>query len=133
MFEGRLRNLKNITRFSHRHLIEPETVAEHTIDMQLIALEMYNILSPKGAMDIPMLKDILFKILVHDLDESVMCDIPRDIKYYSDEFHRIINKVGIDLMKESGISDDLISEMNSAKEGFLGSYCSSLGRLSVLP
>ena len=70
-----LTKLCDITRFSQLHFVEPDTDAMHTIRIQLYILCMYNELG-----DIIPYKELCYRALVHDLDESVCCDIPRNIK-----------------------------------------------------
>lgn len=102
--------LCDITRFSQLHFVEPDTDAMHTIRMQLYVLGMYNDLGD----EIPY-KELCYRALVHDLDETVCCDIPRNIKYHSDEAFKLINGITTHLLHESGVRKELIDDIESAK------------------
>ena len=91
-------NLNKVFRYSNTTLIERESTAEHEILMQCIALYLYD--------KYPFLniRDICYRILVHDMDEALagmkrkgiispVGDIPRDIKYYNDDTYNTIKYV----------------------------------------
>ena len=101
--------LCNVTRFSQLKFINPDTDSEHTIRMQIYALEIYNKFP-----DIP-IKDIIYRILLHDMDEAVLCDIPRNVKYYSDDSLKLINNIADDVLMKSGINSDIIHDIRTAK------------------
>lgn len=107
--ESIMLGLCNVTRFSQLKFIVPDTDSEHTIRMQIYALEIYNRFP-----GIP-IKDIIYRILLHDMDEAVLCDIPRNVKYYSDDSLKLINDIANDVLIKSGINPDIINGIRTAK------------------
>lgn len=103
-------NLLNVYRFSNTKLVEHESTAYHTVQMQLIALYLYNKYPTFN------IKDVIYRILMHDLDESVLCDIPRDVKYYNTTIYNEINSIANTKLVESGILGSIIHDINNAKE-----------------
>lgn len=74
-----------ITRYSGVYLQRPESVSDHTSQVALIALLIANEIKTAGS---PVAIDqgrLCYKAIIHDIDESLLCDIPRNIKYYSPE------------------------------------------------
>lgn len=102
-------NLNNVYRFSNTYIINKETTAEHTIKMQLIALYLYNEYSGIN------INDLIMRILYHDLDEMVLCDIPRDIKYFNADSKKLIDKISEDKLKAAGVLTSIISRIQNAK------------------
>lgn len=103
-------NITHVHRFSQLNFIELDRDSDHTLRMQLYILELYNALG-----DIIPLKDLVYRTLVHDLDEAVMCDIPRTIKYYNEDSLKLINNIASELLLKSGVSSKLIEDINTAK------------------
>lgn len=102
-------SLNNIYRFSNTHLIERESTAEHTVLMQLISLYFYNMYPGIN------INDICMRCLYHDLDESVMADIPRSVKYASPDTYRVFEEVTNKLLKDNKISDEIINKITKSK------------------
>lgn len=110
MFDSVFLKLQNIHRFSNQGLNIVDTDADHTIRMQLMALELYK---ETKAFDI---KTATFKILVHDLDEVCMCDIPRDVKYFDDTIYDEIERVSELLMDKVGIDSEIRTFISTSKD-----------------
>lgn len=107
--------LTGVHRFSHRTFITSDTDADHTVRAQLIILEMWAELTSRGMVfDV---KEACWKALIHDLDEVVSCDIPRDIKYHDSKITKEIKRVTNELLLSGGLPKNLLSEIMSAKEG----------------
>lgn len=123
--ESLFMNLCYVHRFSSMGLMTPDTDAMHTIRMQLYALDMYNGLSDEAKAKVP-IESICFRILVHDLDEVVCCDIPRNIKYYSEESKSLISKITEDLLDRSEVCEELITNITESKSGMWGVLISAL-------
>lgn len=125
LIESNAYNLKNIYRYSNCKFINPESTAEHTILMQLLGFEIYNKLLNENHVEFD-IRELLYRVFLHDLDETVMCDIPRDIKYFSEESHKLINDIASVKLRESGINSDVITQIEDAKhnciEGELAAY-----------
>jgi len=111
-------NLSNIFRFSNTKLIERESDSEHTIKMQLLALficeEVAKVYDDDTIID---REKLMYKILVHDLDEVFLADIPRNLKYYDAQILGEINRVTDVMMEKSGFSKGLIHNIKNAKKG----------------
>jgi 5'-deoxynucleotidase YfbR-like HD superfamily hydrolase len=85
LYETPLRNQSTVIRYSGYQLVRPETVDVHTMDMTVLALVILDDLP--GYLD---RKDLIYRIVVHDLEESCSCDVPRSLKYHSPEVHAAI-------------------------------------------
>jgi len=106
-------NLRNITRYSNIHLIEAESVTTHTIEMQLMAITIYEHFKLNGqTFD---LRDVAFRILMHDLDETVTCDIPRDIKYHDEKIHEEIERVTSEKLQQL-FDEEIIKYIHNSKD-----------------
>jgi len=106
-------NLRNITRYSNIHLIESESVTTHTIEMQLMAITIYEYFKLNGqSFD---LRDVAFRILMHDLDETVTCDIPRDIKYHDEKIHKEIERVTSEKLQQL-FDEEIIKYIHGSKD-----------------
>ena len=123
--ESLFMNLCHVYRFSSMGLMTPDTDAMHTIRMQLYALDMYNQFSEETRAEMP-IELICFKILVHDLDETVCCDIPRNVKYHSKESKLLISQITDNLLSESCVCDELLTEISESKSGKWGALVSAL-------
>lgn len=78
-----LRNLVNVKRFSGKFLIKPESVPDHLVDMFSICRTLVEFLSVHSELRID-IRDISYRIFTHDADEALICDVPRSLKYYSE-------------------------------------------------
>lgn len=105
-----LRNISTVIRYSGFRLLFPETVDSHTMDMAVMALIILDDLP--GYID---RKDLIYRIVVHDLEESTSCDVPRSLKYWSDKVHSAIEEATKALFKEH-VSDRLYEDACNAKD-----------------
>jgi len=116
-----LTNLSNINRYSGTYLIKSESVSDHVWGMVSIALTyLPNInknKASKGLKEID-LKELIYKINIHDIDEAFYTDIPRPFKWYDAGIHDQIERVSQCLMQEN-LSLELIEDINSAKDNSL--------------
>jgi Predicted hydrolases of HD superfamily len=116
--ETKLNSLQHINRYSGLRLIKSESVSDHVSHMVAIALTIvpkFNkvlVGSEDGELD---LKDIIYRISVHDLDEAVTCDFPRPIKYYDEEIRSSIERVTNEILNRS-VSTEIFSDIVSAKD-----------------
>lgn len=102
--------LLSINRFSNKTLTAPDTDAEHTIRMQLMALYIFN---REPEFDI---KETCFKILCHDLEECWMCDIPRPVKYHDERILGELKRVQDELISQDNIHEYIKDYMNNSKD-----------------
>lgn len=110
-------NLPVVTRYSGVNLIKSESVSDHVWGMCSLALELIPELNLNLTEDLQIdLKDVLFRIIVHDLDESVTCDIPRPFKYATKELREEIEVASTLLMKKY-LNEEIVIKSLNAKEG----------------
>lgn len=100
-------------RFSGSPIESPETVSQHIAAMQLIALELYNLALNRNIYI--NIKEIMYRIVLHDLDEAPMGDIPRPVKYHDDEILFHFNRVAKEeLIKHYDYS--IVNEVLNSKD-----------------
>lgn len=105
-----LRNVSTVIRYSGFRLLQPETVDSHTMDMAVMALLIID--------DLPQYidrKDLIYRIVIHDLEESCSCDVPRSLKYFTKEVHAAI-ELATKAMVKVHVSDILYENMCNAKD-----------------
>ena len=107
-------NLENITRFSNRRLVVPDSDSSHTIRLQLYILEAY-----KNVGDVFNLKEACYRALIHDLDEIGCSDVSRMFKYHDKEIYENIVRVSNEMLKEYEIPETLINDIYSSKDSSL--------------
>lgn len=106
------RNLKNVTRYSGKTLLLPESVSDHISDMISMGLHIIGLCRDQG-IEIDK-KDLIYRISLHDFDESILCDLPRNFKYYDPKFRGEVERV-IQLILTSNFSDEIITDINESK------------------
>jgi 5'-deoxynucleotidase YfbR-like HD superfamily hydrolase len=97
---GRARHLSYVTRFAGTPVLRPENVAEHSYMTAQYAFMIARHCEELGSRKVNMEK-LLIRALVHDMDEAVMVDLPRPIKYADEELrkrwnalcHRVIQEL----------------------------------------
>lgn len=86
-----LLRLSTADRYSGIYLARKDTVSDHTTQVGLIALLIANNLNQLG------LKvdygQIALKALTHDIDESITCDVPRNVKYFNEDIKNSLDKI----------------------------------------
>lgn len=105
-----LRNISTVIRYSGFRLLSPETVDSHTMDMSVLALLILD--------DLPNhldRKDLIYRIVIHDLEESCSCDVPRSLKYHSEEVRLAIDKATKELVSKH-VSKLLLEDMDESKD-----------------
>jgi 5'-deoxynucleotidase YfbR-like HD superfamily hydrolase len=126
---GFLQNLINVYRFSGVNLIKSESVSDHVWSMNCIALSIVpeiNKIARKSSgyskLDFVNLKELIYKITIHDIDESLYCDIPKPFKYYDAKIHNAIESTANKLMSKNLGKDlykDIVNAKDSTTEGLL--------------
>lgn len=113
-----LTRMNEVSRYSSVYQERNETLSEHTTEVSmmsyLIALELRNHYSE--SVDIGIL---LEKCLLHDMDEVITGDIPRNTKYASRLVHKEMNNVATRSVQliEGMLSLDLKETWQNAKDG----------------
>lgn len=110
-----LENLSRINRYSGNPIIKEESVSDHVWSMVTLAIEFVPKMN-KTCGTSWNLKDILYGINLHDIDESLYTDIPRPFKHHNarikqaikDTADRImIDKLGRDFWMELKSIEDM--------------------------
>jgi len=107
-----LNNLIHIRRYSGNLLIIPESVSDHVWAMNALAIEYV----PKLNEKIPQLfnlEHIIYLITIHDIDESLYTDIPRNFKHRNKEILGAINKVAEEILSESKLDKAVLSDLKT--------------------
>lgn len=94
--------------------MKPENDGYHTIDMMAMSMKIADVIESKSDIVIDR-RDLVYRCYLHDMDESLMGDISRVIKYHNDEIYNSINKVVDDLMG-STYSKSMIDDIKSSKD-----------------
>lgn len=139
---SKLNNLVHTGRYSGFQLLRQETVSDHIWGMISIALDIVPALNEQiklrnkthegeshivKSIDI---KDVIYRITIHDIDEALCCDIPRPFKYANPEIRESIEKTTNQLM-EKEFEPQFIFEVHDSKnksciEGLLVAILDSL-------
>jgi len=115
--------MNEVNRYSGVHLESPESLSDHITDISMMCYVIGRKLMNLG--EEINLGSLLEKALLHDMDEVLTGDIPRNTKYATDEVHEELEKVAKRAIKEIqdavGIEDltKIWSEAKSEKEGFI--------------
>ncbi len=128
-----MRQLGSIERYSHTHLLNPESVLEHLGFTTFLCYIICERLRECGEEIDTGLS--LRKSIIHDVDEAITGDIPRPTKYYSPDI-----KSALDILSENAtekISGNikitkLISDWGSAKSGKEGAVLALADILAVV-
>jgi 5'-deoxynucleotidase YfbR-like HD superfamily hydrolase len=110
IFNNPVVNLNRIKRFSNTTLVKEENVVEHIGQSIMIALVIYSKIDQS---DIN-IKELIYKISIHDLDESVLADVPFDIKYSSDLIKSELERISLEKLSEY-LYPELISDIFKSK------------------
>lgn len=113
--------LTRANRYSNTQLTKQESTAMHTMEMQLIALYLYE----KFPKELENIRDIIWRILMHDMDECpTSCvdghaesigDIPRDVKYKNEEIHKVFENFAHSIMNKAVKNEYLRNCIKNAK------------------
>jgi len=102
--------LKFVIRYSGDNMIQPEKLESHIIEMIGLAFDLYY---GVGGFD---LKQAIYLIVIHDIDEAVTVDVPRPFKYFSEDFRQHLVKTVHDYFESLGVDKEFLNDSMSAKE-----------------
>lgn len=123
-----------IVRYSGVRQTDPESLAMHLIDVQMMGYAMVKRMNSEygETLDVGL---YLEKALIHDMDEVLTGDMPRSTKYYNETILEEMKKVGEDAMRqvaENFFNDDEVFDIwDSAKSGKEGVMVKIVDMLSV--
>lgn len=92
--------LGNTYRFANLKLDKPYTGAEHSFRVAILAMTIcdeYNNRNPSNKVNV---EEVLRKAILHDLEESLLGDIPTPVKNRSKAFKEAYVALGVEVMKE---------------------------------
>lgn len=122
-----------LTRFSQTHLVNEESVLEHTGFICMMAYYIGNKMIVEGhELNIGML---MCKAVAHDIDEIITGDIPRPTKYYNENVRNSIQQIEEENMKKISEKMELSCMFNDwedskrGKEGNIVALCDALAIL----
>lgn len=127
-----LGRMNEIVRYSSVYQETSETLAEHITEVSmmsyLIVKEIEKLTEGKEVFDVG---SLLEKCLLHDADEVITGDIPRNTKYATVDTHKRLSEVAKDavVMIENSLDIEIKDTVNSAKdgkEGFILKVCDML-------
>lgn len=86
-------------RFSGTHLLQEESIADHSVEMALLCIN-FSELVPESDV-----KEMCYRCLIHDLEETLTTDVPRTIKYHNPEIKKLIDIAGQEMLTEEAGSE----------------------------
>jgi 5'-deoxynucleotidase len=99
-----------INRYSGLYLSRPESVSDHTCQVGILAFVIASRCKSYGA-EVDLGKVALYA-LVHDADEALTADVPRNIKYFFPELRESLHQVALEAI--SRLSSQLqITELHT--------------------
>lgn len=142
LLTGELAKLKAVIRFNNVHRLRDESVAEHTFYVTFYAMAVALWLELNTELR-PNWRRLMMRCLVHDLDEGISGDFPRNFKYSSPELADMLGKAAEaacqtmlgDFMRPGILKDQLYHNWRCAKdrstEGMILALADLLSVLSV--
>lgn len=118
-----LKSKSDVNRYGNkRYMVKQETLSDHVWYMMEIAFRLSNHIE----FDI---KEVIYRIMIHDIEESVTLDIPRDVKHSSALYKQMTDDIAFKLLAREGIvTDKIIQDSIEAKshdtiEGAIVHFC----------
>lgn len=103
-----------VMRFSGIYLSRPESVPDHSACCTTLAIMMAKDLSARG-ININ-LKDLIYRIAIHDIPEAITSDVVRPLKYHHPELTKEFKLAESEMIKSFGYPDEIINDIESAKD-----------------
>lgn len=118
-----------VLRYSSEFLIRPESTPDHVMELVVLALKIHKDLTELGL--VIDLNRLMFKIVIHDLDESITGDIKKPFKYFIPELTKLMKLATSEMLKRAGFDQFIITEIENDKddgtiEGFLLNWLDTL-------
>lgn len=106
--------LTSIPRFSGSYLVQPQSGADHAFRTTMIALQIVdNYNADKKVKDQISREEVLLKCLLHDVEESVIGDLPTPVKYITPEFRESVR-----IVEEKAMKDFVLKEAGPNNEEY---------------
>lgn len=111
-----LENLIRVKRYAGILIVIPESVSDHVSCMNALAFEyvpkLNEMLEPFEQFDI---KELIYAISIHDIDEAFTTDIPRQVKHRNIEFETAVKKVTEEVLVEN-LGQGFVDEINRVED-----------------
>ena len=91
--------LTSIPRFTGSYLVQPQSGADHAYRVTMIALIIVDEYNNRNKKKISR-EEVLMKSLLHDVEESIIGDLPSPVKYITPEFRESVRLVEEKVMKD---------------------------------
>lgn len=93
--------LTSIPRFSGSYLVQPQSGADHAFRVTMIGLQIVdNYNKGKSKKEQISREEVVLKCLIHDVEESVIGDLPTPVKYITPEFRESVRLVEEKVMQD---------------------------------
>lgn len=113
---GILENLIRVNRYSGTLLIKQESVSDHVWCMVTLALEyvpkLNDRLDESHRIDI---RDVIYGICLHDIDEALTTDLPRPFKHANREIESAVEKT-VDKILSDALDEQLCQDIKIAED-----------------
>jgi 5'-deoxynucleotidase YfbR-like HD superfamily hydrolase len=112
--------MRKVMRYNSRALISPEDVSQHSWYISYICLTIHCWMVNEGNCPKIDLGVLLTRALVHDMDEMLVGDVPRPLKYWSEETRKAIDQASIAIFNEYAqkyLDKFIIESVEKCKDG----------------
>ena len=119
-----LNNIVRIPRWGGISVIKSESVSDHVMSMIGLAVTLIpriNAYRKFYNYEIINLKELVYKIAIHDYDEAFYCDIPRPFKHHNKEVTQAIENTANTLMRQA-LNDDLVNDILHTKDNSIEGF-----------
>lgn len=103
-----LNKISSIHRFNGTYLFQPETLPDHCTEMALLCINFSKLVDESDV------KDMCYRCMVHDLEESISSDVPRTLKHQSEELKELVDKTAYELLAKE-CSEEILNDVKNAK------------------
>lgn len=113
-----LENLIRINRYANcRDMIKEESVADHVVCMNALALEYIPIINDMIPDETEKfsLQEIIYAIAIHDIDEAFTTDLPKTFKHANKEIEQAVHNTTREILK-ANLSSYIISEIDRVED-----------------
>jgi len=98
----------SIYRFSGSFLFKNESVPDHSVEMALLCINFSKLVPESDK------KEMCYRCIIHDLEESITSDVPRPLKYSSNKLKELIDDTAKNLLSKY-CSEELVTEVFNSK------------------
>lgn len=115
IFNSLIRKASTSLRWNGLNLLRPENLAQHINEMNAVSAYIIDLFEIESYEEIRELKkEVFYRNSIHDMDESVYCDIPRSFKYKNEALRIEIENTVQELLRDH-FSPEFINDINSCK------------------